>query len=119
MKHDGPTSPHEPLAGMAPAYHSPTYERTQDRSYAQYPPTIQAAPELIPRQAGSKRPFEESFGAVAATQNEPLRNGMRPTSAHKNDVENDDNYSAEETSHMMVYKRAEGWKAKRELPACK
>jgi hypothetical protein len=121
-KYDHHTSPPGPLSSVsriAPPLPSPSYERSQERSgsYTQYPAPLQASTpvEKVERERNGKRTFDAVFNS--ASTNQPLYNGMRPSSSHHNQGmfdDDDDSMSLEQLK--MQYKRADGSSYSRELP---
>jgi hypothetical protein len=117
---DHNTSPPGPLSSVsriAPPLPSPSYERSQERSgsYSQYPASLQASTPVdrVERERNGKRTFDAVFNA--ASTNQPLYNGMRPSSSHHNQmIDDDDSMSLEQLK--MQYKRADGSSYSRELP---
>jgi hypothetical protein len=106
--------------GPAPPLPSPSHDGSQNRvpSYNQYPVTGPASSE-------SARSAKRSYGSVfgSAQFDQPLRNGMRPSSSHMgqevttvdDDSECDDSYNLE--TLKMSYKRADGTEILRRLPS--
>jgi len=98
-------SPLPPVSRTIPSlpsvYDRPPQERAN--SYSQY--TAPAPTPLEPRTG--KRSFDAVFAGSAAAVNQPLYNGMRPTSAHASQVFDDDD-DAEIEMSAMSYKRADG-----------
>lgn len=115
-KYDGQSSPPGPLSSIsriAPAVLSPSFERSQDRSYGQYSAPLPGPPEVT--RANGKRGFESAFSSAAARQNEPLYNRKRPINLDAFD--DDDDMSNEMRESMkMLYKRADGSSYSRDLP---
>jgi hypothetical protein len=115
-KYDGQGSPPGPLSSIsriAPAVLSPSFERSQDRSYGQYSAPLPGPPEVA--RANGKRGFDSAFSSAAARQNEPLYNRMRPSNLDTFD--DDDDMSNEMRESMkMLYKRADGSSYSRDLP---
>jgi hypothetical protein len=115
-KYEGHTSPPGPLTSVsriAPPILSPTYERGPERqgSYSQYSAPLPAPAE--PARNG-KRPFDSVF---TPSTNQPLYNGMRPSSSHhKQGAADDDDESMSLEQLKMQYKRADGSSYSRELP---
>jgi hypothetical protein len=119
--YDHNTSPPGPLSSVsriAPPLPSPSYERSQERSgsYSQYPAPLQASTPVdrVERERNGKRTFDAVFNS--ASTNQPLYNGMRPSSSHHNQsmIDDDDSMSLEQLK--MQYKRADGSSYSRELP---
>jgi len=121
--YDHNTSPPGPLSSVsriAPPLLSPSYERSQERSgsYSQYPPApLQASTQVdrVERERNGKRSFDTVFNS--ASTNQPLYNGMRPSSSNHNQSmfdDDDDSMSLEQLK--MQYKRADGSSYSRELP---
>lgn len=113
-------APLPPVRSIAPALHSPTYERKEDRfgSYPQHSAAL--VPALAPEpprelaRNGGKRSFETTFGSAASK--EPLYNGMRPSSPHDDGSYDDDDDASFMEEMMMKYKRADGSEYSRGLP---
>ena len=119
--YDHNTSPPGPLSSVsriAPPLPSPSYERSQERSgsYSQYSAPLQASTPVdrVERERNGKRTFDAVFNS--ASTNQPLYNGMRPSSSHHNQsmIDDDDSMSLEQLK--MQYKRADGSSYSRELP---
>ncbi|KAG0648055.1 Velvet complex subunit 1 [Hyphodiscus hymeniophilus] len=105
-----------PVRSIAPALHSPTYERRESGFYSQ--PGAPLAPALLPEPPRDlepvrigKRSFDTAYPSAASR--EPLYNGMRPGTPYEDEDE-------DETSIMnelrMSYKRADGSNQARALP---
>jgi hypothetical protein len=107
QKYEDQTSPQELLttADRLPSFASPTYERTQDRQYGQYPTPL--VPEAAPRNG------KRSYDSVFASRQEPLYNGMRPDTTHQ-EQEDDESQIAE--AMIMSYRRAGGEQVNRDCP---
>jgi hypothetical protein len=112
----GPLPPARHLASIAPAVHSPTWERREDRPslYAQQSAPLVPAPTLEAPRNG-KRTYESTFGSAANSQ--PLVNGMRPSSPHDDPNYEDDDDNAIFEEMKMNYKRADGSHYSRALPS--
>jgi hypothetical protein len=110
-----PSGPLSSVSRIAPPLHSPGYERAPERSnsYSQHP----AAP--LPSIAEAARNGKRSFDAVfsSAASNQPLYNGMRPSSSHHNQgmYDDEDDQLAMEAMKMS-YRRADGTSLSRDLP---
>lgn len=108
------------VRSIAPALHSPTYERREERGF--FPQqSVQLVPALIPEQPRDqeparlgKRSYDASFRSAAS--HEPLYNGMRPSSPQDDDAYDDDDEAALVEQMNMSYKRADGTNYSRALP---
>ena len=113
-KYDHVSSSPGPLSSVnriQPPLPNPSYERGhQDRPFT-YPGPLVAAPHAEPERNG-KRTYDAVFNS--ASNNEPLFNGMRPTSSHHQGMFDDDD--DDEPEIKMAYKRADGSRFMRELP---
>jgi len=117
-KFEGLSSPAGPLSSVnriAPPLHSPGFERAPERSssYSQHPapplPTISEATR------NGKRSFDAVFSSSAT--NQPLYNGMRPSSSHNNqDMLDDEEDPFSVEALKMSYRRADGTSLSRDLP---
>ncbi|KAH8820466.1 velvet factor-domain-containing protein [Xylogone sp. PMI_703] len=106
---NSPSGPLPPASRLAPPLPSPSFERASDRpgSYSQYPaPASSSEP---PR--NGKRSYDSVFNS--SSTNQPLYNGMRPSSSHHM-LDDDDEISVDQL--RMQYKRADGTSYSRELP---
>jgi len=114
------TSPPAPLSvvkTIAPPLPSPSFSRTQEGpgAYSQYPAPLAAADPARDPARNGKRPFDSVFSSVPTTK--PLHNGMRPSSSHGPNVdEEDEDDFLESTKVQMSYKRADGSCYHRQLP---
>lgn len=86
---------------IAPPLPGPAFDPTRERSgsYTQF-----SAPAPLEQARNGKRTFETVFGASV---NQPLHNGMRPTSPHGTLGMNDE-ADEPEISAVLKYKRADG-----------
>jgi hypothetical protein len=117
------TSPPAPLSAIktiAPPLPSPGYPRIQDgpQSYSQYSAPIAAAEPSRDIARNGKRTFDAVFNASSAAITKPLHNGMRPSSSHGPNVDEDDDDDdfLEKAKSSMQYKRADGSCYSRQLP---
>lgn len=112
-KYESLSSPVGPLSAssrVASGLPSPVY---QDRSnYNSFPPPPSASET---QRAGVKRSFDTVFSG--RTYNQPLHNGMRPSSSHNVSAGFDDNEEISMEAFTMQYRRADGTPQNRELPA--
>lgn len=105
-----PAGPLPPASRLAPPLPSPSFERAPERpgSYGQYP-----APAASGESSRSgKRSYDSVFNPSSTQQ--PLYNGMRPSSSHRMFDDDDDSISVDQL--RMQYKRADGTSYSRELP---
>lgn len=112
-----PPAPLSAVKTVAPPLPSPGYPRAQDgpSSYGQYPAPLAAAEPAREPVRNGKRPFDSVFNSIATTK--PLHNGMRPSSSHGPNVdEDDDDDLLEQAKLKMMYKRADGSCYSRQLP---
>ena len=114
---NSPPAPLPPVRSIAPALHSPTYERKEDRLgfYSQHnaPPILEPGRDLDLARNG-KRSFETTF--PSAVSREPLYNGMRPSTPHDVGADEYDDEAAIMQEMKMSYKRADGSNQARALP---
>ena len=118
---NSPPAPLPSVRSIAPALHSPTYERREERApfYSQHSAPL--VPAVIPEPVrdldsarNGKRSFETTF--PSAISREPLYNRMRPSDLH-DDVDDDyDDEAALMEQMRMSYKRADGTNQDRALP---
>ena len=115
-KYDNSTAPLPPVRSIAPALHSPTYERKEERfgSYPQHSAPLVPAIPPEPARNGGKRSFDTTFGSAASKA--PLYNGMRPSSPHDDGSYDDDDDASFIEDMLMKYKRADGSEYSRGLP---
>ncbi|RDL38240.1 uncharacterized protein BP5553_02580 [Venustampulla echinocandica] len=109
---NSPTGPLSSVRTIAPPLPSLGFDRPEERPlpYNQYTGPAPSA-ELTRH---TKRPFDAVF---ASNSQQPLYNGMRPSSAHHNSgaFKDEDELAIEEMK--MSYKRADGSARTRDLPA--
>jgi hypothetical protein len=114
-KYESMSSPIGPLSASnrmsTSSLPSPGYPE-RSGSYSSYPPAPSATE--TPR-AGSKRSYDSVFSG--GTYNQPLHNGMRPSSSHNASAGYLDNEDISMEAFTMRYKRADGTPQNRELPA--
>jgi hypothetical protein len=126
-KYEGsPPAPLPSVRSIAPALHSPTYERREERPAFlpqhlgfQHPAPL--VPALVPEPArdleparSGKRSYENTFGS--AVTREPLYNGMRPSSPNEEGNYDEDDEASFMKQMKMNYKRADGSEYTRALP---
>jgi hypothetical protein len=115
-KYENLSSPLGPLSAVprsAPPLPSPGYQDRQS-TYGHYSTTAPAPPVPEPPRT-TKRSFDSVFST--SPYNQPLHNGMRPTSSHHNQSSYDDEEDAISMDALrMQYKRADGTSYSRELP---
>lgn len=120
-RYESVSSPSAPLSAnrMGAPLPSPfeSHHGSRSNSYSAYPTALPTPSSDAPRSA--KRTFDTVFST--ASLNQPLHNGMRPSSSHFNGPspagsydEDDDGPSLEELK--MQYKRADGTSHARALP---
>ncbi|KAE8449730.1 hypothetical protein EG329_007505 [Mollisiaceae sp. DMI_Dod_QoI] len=122
-KYDSASSPPAPLSAIkinAPPLPSPSYPRAQDgpSSYNQYSTPLPAVDPVRDSARNGKRPFDTVFNSDASMK--PLHNGMRPSSSHEpnvDDDEDDKDFLGKQQQLLMSYKRADGTAHSRQMPA--
>jgi Velvet factor len=116
-KYESLSSPLGPLSTgprSAPPLPNPGYQDRQN-NYSHYTAVAPAPSVPEPTRTG-KRSFDSVF---STSYNQPLHNGMRPTSSHHNQssgVSYDDDDTVSMEALRMQYKRADGTSYSRELP---
>lgn len=108
------SSPPLGLTHRIPPIAAPLLSPTFDRSREHFGPYHQlSAPIPGPMEMGQnrKRSFGNVFPSLSHNQNEPLHNGMRPTTSHMHDQDDHVEYSA-----ALSYRRADGNQQQRLLP---
>jgi len=122
-KYDSASSPPAPLSAVkanAPPLPSTSYPRAQEApsSYSQYSNPLPAVDPVRDSARNGKRPFDTVFNSDASMK--PLHNGMRPSSSHEpnvDDDEDDKDFLGKQQQLLMSYKRADGSAHSRQMPA--
>ncbi|KAF8857558.1 hypothetical protein BDZ45DRAFT_744223 [Acephala macrosclerotiorum] len=114
-----PTAPLSAIKTNAQPLPSPSYPRTQAQegpgSYSQYSAPLPAIDPVREPARNGKRPFDAVFNSVDSTK--PLHNGMRPSSPHDANVDDEDDEDDLEAQRLLMsYKRADGSATSRQLP---
>lgn len=116
------TSPPAPLSAVktiAPPLPSPGFARGQEgpNPYSQYSAPLAAADPVRDNARNGKRSFDTVFPSSSVATTKPLHSGMRPSSSHDTNVDEDDDDDFMETARLkMLYKRADGSHYSRQLP---
>lgn len=110
-KYESVSSPVGPLSGSRNVNSLPSPGYQERPNYSSFPSTS----TLPDQRVGAKRSFDTVFSGSA--YNQPLHNGMRPSSSHAVSSGYNDNEEISLAAFTMQYRRADGTPQNRELPA--